>query len=257
MTTLLLSVFVASLLGSLHCAGMCGGLVAFYGAGTQSRWGKHGGHLCYSGGRLISYAVLGGVAGALGASVDFAGSFAGLQRIAAVVAGVLIVGWGVLAFFPSRVNRMLHGMAPRWLTTFVQGRVAKVRDASPPLRAFTIGSLSAFLPCGWLYAFAIVGAGTGGVASGGMVMAAFWAGTLPILLGLGYGLNALSAPFQRHLPKLSAGVLVLLGCLTVLGRLDAIGVAPPNVDDATNAPFVALEHVKELQVDDLPCCASD
>ncbi|MEM7167148.1 MAG: sulfite exporter TauE/SafE family protein [Planctomycetota bacterium] len=257
MITLLVSVFVASLLGSLHCAGMCGGLVAFYSGGARTAWSRHQSHGCYSLGRLLAYSALGAVAGALGASLDFAGSFAGMQRLASVVAGLLIIGWGVTAFFPSQVNRVLHGLAPRWLTTFVSGRVARVRTTSPPLRAFVIGALSAFLPCGWLYAFAIVAAGTGSVLSGAVVMIAFWGGTLPILLGLGYGVHRLAQPLGKHVPRLSAAVLVLLGCLTVFGRLDAIGVAPPNVGDAQQTPLVALEHVKGIEADDLPCCAND
>ena len=45
MITLLVTVLVASLVGSLHCVGMCGPFVAFYsGADVSSGAHRHTGH---------------------------------------------------------------------------------------------------------------------------------------------------------------------------------------------------------------------
>ncbi|HEY0971648.1 MAG TPA: sulfite exporter TauE/SafE family protein, partial [Gemmatimonadales bacterium] len=76
--TLALAVLVASLVGSPHCAGMCGPFVCFYagaGAGARpvARWAAHA---AYNGGRLLSYLALGALAGTLGAGLDAAGSMA-------------------------------------------------------------------------------------------------------------------------------------------------------------------------------------
>ena len=58
------AVLVASLLGSPHCAGMCGGFVCFYSTqGGGARWYSH---LAYNGGRLLSYLGLGLAAGLVG-----------------------------------------------------------------------------------------------------------------------------------------------------------------------------------------------
>ena len=85
---LLGTVFMASLAGSLHCAGMCGGFVAFYSGTEPGRRGRrYLAHLTYNGGRLTSYLILGALAGLLGAAVDLAGSMAGVQRFAAIAAG--------------------------------------------------------------------------------------------------------------------------------------------------------------------------
>ena len=69
MTALIATVLGASLLGSAHCAGMCGGFVAFYAGGAASLRGRAAWscHLAYNGGRLAAYATLGGAAGLLGA----------------------------------------------------------------------------------------------------------------------------------------------------------------------------------------------
>ena len=67
MTALFLSVLVSSLLGSLHCAGMCGPLVAVYAGDDPSRgWRRLLAHALYSSGRLAAYATVGALAGALG-----------------------------------------------------------------------------------------------------------------------------------------------------------------------------------------------
>ena len=58
MTPLVLAVLAASLLGSPHCAAMCGGFVCFYaGAGRAHRAGRR--HVAYNAGRLVSYVLLG------------------------------------------------------------------------------------------------------------------------------------------------------------------------------------------------------
>ena len=81
---LALGVLTASLLGSMHCAGMCGGFVCFYATGADGRAGGTGSHVAYNVGRLVSYLVLGLLAGVLGQGLDRVGGLVGLSRGAAV-----------------------------------------------------------------------------------------------------------------------------------------------------------------------------
>ena len=107
--TLVLAVLVASLLGSVHCAAMCGPFVCFYAAsGTSMASWRHEtpGHAAYNLGRLVSYVTLGLIAGALGGMLDRAGVLAGVGKIAAMIAGVLMVGWGVSAMLAARGVRI-------------------------------------------------------------------------------------------------------------------------------------------------------
>ncbi len=83
------AVLLASLLGSPHCAGMCGGFVCFY-AGQGGR-GQALAHVAYNLGRLASYLLLGALAGLLGQTLDQAGAGAGLHRTAAVASGAVMV----------------------------------------------------------------------------------------------------------------------------------------------------------------------
>jgi sulfite exporter TauE/SafE len=82
------SVLIASVLGSLHCAGMCGGLMLFAigSDGQTSKRTKARLQAGYHGGRMLTYTILGVVAGSIGAALDLTGGFVGVQRVAAVLA---------------------------------------------------------------------------------------------------------------------------------------------------------------------------
>src|SRR3970040_558988 len=97
MTALVVSVFVSALLGSVHCAGMCGGLACFVAGSADAR-----ATAAYNGGGALSALARGGgpgaggggVAGAAGAGFDRVGMIAGIARPAAIVAGFLMIVWG-------------------------------------------------------------------------------------------------------------------------------------------------------------------
>jgi sulfite exporter TauE/SafE len=226
-TTLLLTVFATSLVGSLHCVGMCGPFVAFYsGADGSSGVRRLLSHASYSGGRLLTYAIVGFAAGAVGAALDIAGSLAGFQRIAAVLAGATMVLWGVLALLQLRGVRVFRhrGNDGRMARVLRRG-FSLVSDKPPMARAAVVGVLSGLLPCGWLWAFVVTAAGTGGAAKGAAVMAAFWAGTIPALLAVGFGTQLVSAPLRRHVPAVTAILLVSLGLIAILGRPASVTAA--------------------------------
>ena len=222
--SVVLAVLVASLVGSPHCAGMCGGLVCFYaGSGAGAR-GARRGHAAYHLTRLAGYLGLGGVAGALGAALDTAGRSAGLARVAAVASGALMVAWGL-----SRIALLqgihlalppLSGFGTR-LQVLMASRLRAMRDRSATARAATLGALTTLLPCGWLYAFVVTAGGTGSAVAGMLVMLAFWTGTLPMLLSLGMGVQRAAGPLARRLPLASAVLLVAIGLLSIAGKLHA------------------------------------
>lgn len=216
-----LGIFVASLLGSAHCAAMCGPFVAFYSGaaaepGGRARWGAH---VAYNAGRLSSYALLGAVAGSLGAGLDRAGRMAGVGRLAAVVAGMLMVAWGVSTILAVRGVRVPWLHAPPALQRQVSAALARFRAQGPVLRGAAMGLLTGFLPCGWLYAFVAAAGGTGSPLRGAAVMALFWAGTLPVLASLGLGLQRLAGPLRARLPIVTAAAVVAIGLLSITGRL--------------------------------------
>ena len=83
-------------------------------------------------------------------------------------------------------------------------------------RALLLGLSTTLVPCGWLYAFVATAAGTGSVSSALGVMLAFWAGTLPALVGAGLGLAGLFARVGGRARTVSA-VLIAVSGIVLLG----------------------------------------
>lgn len=227
MLTLFAAVFLASLLGSAHCAGMCGAFLAFAvggvgesGAGASSapRASRLALNASYNLGRLVTYLVLGGVAGGIGAAMDLGGSMVGVQRAAAIGAGVMMVGFGIVAVLRQLGVRVARVPLPGVLTRLARAGHERAFDLAPLARAGAVGLLTTLLPCGWLYAFVITSAGTASPSLGALTMAAFWLGTLPIMAALGVGLQTLTGPLRRQLPMATSLLLVAAGVYTVAGR---------------------------------------
>jgi sulfite exporter TauE/SafE len=229
-------VFASSVLGSLHCAGMCGPLVAAYAGmpGSEAPWRRRAmSHAAYSAGRLAAYVALGALAGACGAAINGAAAWAGVSRAAAIVSGSLIALWGLHAFLGARGVRVVPLSAPGSLKRAFAAAMRAVAARPPATRAAILGLGSALLPCGWLYAFVVTAAGTGSASTGALVMAVFWTGTLPVMLAFGEAVRALSGPLRRHVPATCAVVLMIIGLWTVFGRS---GLGPFGADATTAKP---------------------
>jgi uncharacterized protein len=241
------TVFVASLLGSAHCAGMCSPFVCFYaGADVRNGWW---GHVAYNGGRLVSYLVLGALAGALGAGVEQVGTGVGVTRAAAIVAGVLMITWGIVTLLAQR-GVELPALAPlggaqHWMAA----RLRDVRDFPPIARALTVGLLTTLLPCGWLYAFVLTAAGTGTVRGALALMTVFWAGTLPMLLTLGVGVRRLAGPLRAKLPTISAIAIVAVGVMSLTGR---VRLDPAKVEMHARHAVPAMPRPVQARHEHLP-----
>lgn len=251
MIPLVTTVFVASLFGSLHCAGMCGPFVAFAlgppGEG-HSRWKLQA---AYNGGRLVTYTILGAVAGSLGALVDMTSALAGLQPVAMALAGGLMVALGVTELLRHFGHRIASIKPPKLLVTTVQRGQRMALALQPTQRALAIGLLTTLLPCGWLYAFALTAAGTGDPLAGAVVMAVFWVGTLPVLVSLGAGIQAALGVLGKRLPVVCAVALIAVGLATLGGRLRLEPAAmAQTLEYKRNASQADVPNPNELP----PCC---
>ncbi|MEI6667110.1 MAG: sulfite exporter TauE/SafE family protein [Acidobacteriota bacterium] len=177
----LISFLTLGLLGGLgHCVGMCSPFVLFVsrhyrqpGDGRAATFAAQG---WYTAGRVVTYTLLGTVAGALGGAVELAGTLLGLQRGAAMVAGAVLVGWAFvrLADLVPRVGT--GGRLFAQVAGMLKGRV--------PGHPFLTGLVLGLLPCGLLYSALIAAVARGGVWQGAAGLALFGVGTAPALLGV-------------------------------------------------------------------------
>jgi uncharacterized protein len=255
---LIIAVFSASVLGSLHCAGMCGGLM-FFALGSDKDTSKNARirlQIAYHGGRLITYTILGIAAGAIGQAIDFGGGFVGVQRAAAIFAGVMMIGFGLITIARIKGLKIKHLGVPGFLRRFVEHAQRKAFGLAPFNRALTIGLLTTLLPCGWLYAFAFTAAGTANPLWGGLTMSIFWLGTLPVMVSLGAGIQLLTAPLHARLPIITASVVVIVGLMTAMGRLQAPAMtrATLGLTDSSTTGELSVPAAGEV---DCPLCETN
>jgi hypothetical protein len=215
-SALLLAMLAAGLASSLHCAGMCGGIVAAFGARRvipvreAGRTPHHelARQLTFNAGRLTSYA-------AGGAAVGFAGSVAGYAAGALPVQGALYLAASVVLVL---VGLQLAGAggwlawlepigAPLWRT--LQPHAARLLSARSLPRVYAAGLAWGWLPCGMVYAALATAAFAGGPAGGAATMLAFGLGTLPALLAAGLGAARLRAWLAHRGARLAAGTLIV------------------------------------------------
>lgn len=232
-------ILVASLVGSVHCAGMCGGFVCFYtGSGSSTDAAALRAHVMYNVGRFTSYLTLGAIAGAIGAGVSAVGNVAGLQHAAAIVAGALMVAWAISTMAAQRGRRWGALRAPEgWQRAL--GRVLHaVREQPMATRAWLTGLLTTMLPCGWLYVFVATAGGSGSVRAGILTMAVFWLGTVPALLAVGLGAQRVFGPLRQRLPMVSAALVLVMGLLSISGHF----AMPQHAADAMRADTPAAHQ---------------
>jgi sulfite exporter TauE/SafE len=130
-----------------------------------------------------------------------------------------MIAWGVATILAVRGVRVSWLHAPAILRAHASALMARARQWPPLARSAVVVLTTALLPCGWLYAFVAVAAGTASPARGALAMAVFWTGTLPVMLSLGAGLQRLAGPLRARLPVVTAATVVVLGLLTISGRL--------------------------------------
>lgn len=221
-----LAILLASLVGSVHCAAMCGGFACFYTSGTvgrdvrrQSLTSTLPSHAMYNVGRLVAYSMLGAAAGSLGAHVTSAAAWIGIARGATIVAGLLMIGWSISHIASYHGAHIGALRAPLAWQRGVGSILNAIRNQRPATRAAATGLLTGLIPCGWLYVFVTTAGAAGSPLAGVRVMAIFWLGTLPALVAVGVGAQRLLAPLRARLPQMSAVVVLIMGLMAVSGRL--------------------------------------
>jgi len=202
-------VFILGLVSSLHCVQMCGPIVLAFslplGRGEVAR-----ANAGYNAGRILTYCLLGAVAGAVGGGIGMLGRLAGLASGARVFAGAAMIVTGILMVTlgpgSSLVSIDRGGVMAR-LKKFVGARLVASKGK------FTLGMALGFLPCGLVYAALLKAVETGNAAAGALTMLAFGAGTAVTLLTLGTASSLVRFPQWSH--RVAAAALVVAGALMV------------------------------------------
>jgi sulfite exporter TauE/SafE len=180
----LLAMLALGLVSSVHCVGMCGGIVAAFSMRRVIPIRQARAPLAaFHAGRLVTYAVLGAVAGIAGHLLEAQVVLYVVANVALVLAGLHLAGFGPL----SRLEALA---APLW---------RRLNPLLPARSGFLSGLLWGFLPCGLVYGALAAAAFAGSPSGGAAAMLAFGLGTLPLLVGAGAALSRLRGRLVRSL----------------------------------------------------------
>ena len=216
--------FTIGIIGSLHCLGMCGPIAMAVPYQARSRWLTGLNILQYHLGRVITYAILGGLIGLLGRGIFLAG----MQKSFSIGAGVILL---IMAIFSLKMSSNLVSIPIINRVFFwVKSAMGKLLRNKSATSILLIGMLNGLLPCGLVY-MAIAGAiGTGSVSMGTLYMILFGLGTIPMLLGISLAGNLLSLAVRKRINKLIPIMVILVGIFFILRGL-SLGIpylSPPR-----------------------------
>lgn len=196
--------FVLGLSASGHCLLMCGPLVA----AVQPRdWPRAA--LMHAT-RIAVYACIGAMTGAAGAVISGLGAG---RWLAWIVAATLLTQ--AVVSLRGTTGRSLVGRAAGRLVSSLSTRL----QARPALAPITWGLVNGLLPCGMVYSAATLAVGLSSPATGALAMAAFGAGTVPVLLFAARPASQLLRTLATTRPWLAPAMLIILAVLIGLRGL--------------------------------------
>lgn len=199
--------FLIGLLGGVHCVGMCGGIVGALTIQTPGRRRAWRLHLTYSAGRIASYAVAGAAMGLIGSMGLFFERVLPIQLLLYVFANLLLVLLGLYLAGAGNLLLPLEGLGAR-LWRRIQPYSARLLPADTAGKAFALGALWGWLPCGLVYSLLATAMLSGDAGTGSLVMLAFGLGTLPNLLLAGMVFKRLRDITSHRGVRIAAGALV-------------------------------------------------
>jgi sulfite exporter TauE/SafE len=203
-------VFGLSLLASLHCAQMCGPIVVSLSLVDAGR----GSCVAYNAGRVLTYSILGAIAGVIGQAFGSLGRLAGIEEASALACGILMVVGGLVMFGALRKPELIQIGPVR--------RAGKLLSR-PGLRAkFALGTLLGFLPCGLIYAALLKSMSAGSAGAGAANMLVFGLGTAVPLLALGTFSSTVLRWFGKHSAPLAAAGVTIMGIALIWRGLKPI-----------------------------------
>ena len=229
--SLALSSFLMGIMGSLHCAVMCGPLAGVLSSAPSGRSIR--GVLLPQLGRMTTYAVFGAVAGAIGGAAGALVPPTTVRIVTRLMVASVLLGVGLYLAGVLRSRPVIPALGQRLRHSLL------TRLGSSPFAVFARGLLWGTVPCGLVYGAAALALTAGSAPLGAVTMVAFFTGTLPSILAATWVARFLRTRAISERLKRAVGVLLVAsgGLHVALAALDSGVVTTP-----TQAPR--------------PCCAA-
>jgi uncharacterized protein len=204
-------------LASFHCIGMCGPIVSGFvvqrpisielpgnGAASLRVVQSIASHVYYNTGRILSYGIVGALAGAIGSVALISPA---IQQWTSIVFGLLMIVMGLVQLDIIRKRSTKDGVLKRIFGTLAKSQSGESR--------FLVGMMTPLLPCGLLYGMAAQAASAGSPVTGAMTMSVFALGAIPALVVTGIAASVISAKLRKFGTLVAALLIITMGLLTI------------------------------------------
>ncbi len=215
---ILLSALTAGLLGSLHCAGMCGGIATALGMGLKETSASEKPTLAalfFQFGRISSYVVAGLIAGYFGDVLTHSSAMKGITIYLRLFSAIFMIGLGLyLAGWLPIFSIIEKAGIPVWKKISPLSRYFLPVKHIP--QAYALGFLWGWIPCGLTYSILLWSVTAGGAIQGASLMLAFGLGTIPAMLPLTLGAGKIHRLVKQKAIRIVAGLLIVIGGVYIL-----------------------------------------
>jgi len=194
--------------GISSCMALVGGLILAISAKwnekneNQSPSKRIVPQLYFNIGRILWFALLGGLLGTFGSFIKL--SATGMSVLTILVGIIMILLWINLTHISPRMSKRSIGL-PKFLSKDIHNQ----ERFTPKTSALITGALTFFLPCGFTFAMQVYAISTGNFIQGALVMGIFALGTLPGLLSIWAIASFVKGNFAKYFYRI-VGVLVFL-----------------------------------------------
>jgi sulfite exporter TauE/SafE len=240
--------FLLGLVGSLHCAGMCGPIALNLPLRGNSFTERLISGILYNLGRTFMYGVMGAIFGFIGQGF----LLLGIQRWVSITMGLILIVSVIAPFAFKRIKFSNFD----FFTGFVRSSIQKLFQMRSYKGLFLIGMLNSLLPCGLVY-LAIVGAiASGNMFYGSLYLVFFGLGTLPMMLAISLIGNAITSNGRNILNKIIPYVVVLMGVLFIFRGL-CLGIpyiSPSKEKLEMSMQLKQTDSTQKILKDNGGCC---
>jgi sulfite exporter TauE/SafE len=226
-------------LGSGHCAGMCGALVAGFFMKTEKKsvWP----YLSYHAARITMYTIVGITAALMGAALVSTGLIGRIQGFLQVGIGffVIVLAMGIVGISPWQFSM-------KFMPTKILNRIfmAAAKRGSA-LGASMGGLLNGLMPCPLTFAMAVNATSAPSPAEGGLMMLALGIGTLPTMLVVTFAFGKLGTKARGLMLKGAAIIMMAMGCLTMYNGVRFLASDSgfkEMMHDMQNMEMMSMDH---------------
>ncbi|MDN3586026.1 sulfite exporter TauE/SafE family protein [Pedobacter aquatilis] len=214
------------LFGSLHCAVMCGPIMLSLPMQRRSLFEGGLSLLLYQSGRILTYTVLGFIAGWIGQTFSIIAN----QKILSISLGMMLVLMPIIQF-SAKYGKVLSKVQLAFVNPMskLTSKVFKL-----PFWEFFAGALNGIIPCGMVYLAFATAINSANATGGAEFMFLFGLGTAPLLIMISLGGIYLKRYIRFNTNRLIPWFMLFVGMLLIL-RACELGI--PFISPYTNTHF--------------------